>query len=111
MQGEPEHHPAGAADRVFVIDQEQPHDSLMLRTRVENRCPSNLLREVAAERNRPRPGPALRGARPLPPGDRVLYKGEVLQPLKGGDPVSHCLTPRSLGARAWILATVEVHAA
>jgi hypothetical protein len=34
----------------------------------------------------------------------------IVQQLKGGDPVSHCLSPRSSASMSWILASTEVRA-
>src|SRR3954451_19812501 len=42
--------------------------------------------------------------------DGPIWGVPVQQP-KGGDPVSHCLTPRSSARAAWLLASGEVRAA
>src|SRR5262249_44112464 len=51
----------------------------------------------------PEPCPPVNPRFPLPSRRCALYNGRVPQPLKGGDPVSHCLMPRSSGFGAWIL--------
>jgi hypothetical protein len=37
-----------------------------------------------------------------------LYIDAIVNQLKGGDPVSHCLSPRSPAFVNWILASAEV---
>jgi hypothetical protein len=49
-------------------------------------------------------------ARSLTTPESPLSWGIVQQP-KGGDPVSHCLSPQSPASMSWILASTEVRAA
>jgi hypothetical protein len=44
-------------------------------------------------------------------GCECAHIGRTCQQLKGGDPVSHCLMPRSSARVAWVLASAEVRAA
>jgi len=39
------------------------------------------------------------------------YKGGPCNELKGGDPVSHCPSPRSPASMSWIATSSEVRAA
>jgi len=50
----------------------------------------------------------MRGSLTMP--ESPLSWGIVQQP-KGGDPVSHCLSPQSPASMSWILASTEVRAA